>query len=417
MRKIIISGMIGNGLEWYDYALYGHCAAIIGRLFFPLGNEFISLIAAFGIFAAGFAMRPLGAIVFGYIGDRYGRKIALSASILLMAIPTTFIGLLPTYEQIGIAAPILLTVIRLLQGLSLGGEFSGSIIFVVEHAPFHRRGVVGCTSMLSMCIGILLGSATAVGVAELMPSTSFEVWGWRIPFLISVLIGAIGWYIRAHLHESPIYEKAKKEGGLSKTPIRETFQNHKMQMLIGVGIYLTVTVPFYILTVFMNTFFISFLKYPVGVSLTLNTFSMGLLTFLIPFAALLSDRIGRKPVLTLGAFAFVCLSLPIFWLFSQSNIYAIIAGLVIFASLVAFYIPTVPTVLVEIFPTSIRYTGLALSYNISAAVFGGTAPMVATWLINKTESNLSVGVYIMIYAAITLVILRFYKETYRVSLH
>ncbi len=185
MRKVVISGMIGNGLEWYDYALYGHMAAIISKLFFPSDDPFTSLIATFGVFAAGFAMRPIGAILFGYVGDRYGRKTSLAFSILLMAIPTAAIGLLPTYAQIGIWAPILLTVIRLLQGLSLGGEFSGSITFMVEHAPPDKRGIIGSAAVVSLVAGMLLGSLMATIFAKALSPEDFESWGWRVPFLLA----------------------------------------------------------------------------------------------------------------------------------------------------------------------------------------------------------------------------------------
>lgn len=410
MKKILLSGMIGNALEWYDYALYGHCAVIISRLFFPSSNDFIGLMAAFGVFAAGFLMRPLGAILFGYIGDQYGRKLALSLSILLMAIPTACLGLLPTYEQIGILAPLLLTIIRLLQGLSLGGEASGSIIFMVEHTSPKRRGLVGSTVMCSASIGILLGSATAAGVAKLMTEIEFESWGWRIPFLISFFIGGIGWYIRTHLDESPLYEALKADGALSKMPLKELLLFHKKPLLLGIGIYITLAVSFYVLTVFLNSFMTTTLHYPVAEALSLNTLTIGLLALFIPIIGALSDVIGKRKILLMTVFGFLLFSLPIFWLITSGSYLYLICGIVFFSLLVASYTAPFPAVFVELFPVRIRYTGLALSYNFSVTVFGGTAPLVVTWLLNKTGNPYSIAAYMMSLVTLSALALLLYKE-------
>lgn len=413
MRKVILSGMIGNGLEWYDYALYGHFAALLSTLFFPNENAYISLIATFGVFAAGFAMRPLGAILFGWIGDKYGRKTALTTAILMMAFPTAAIGLLPTYAQIGIWAPVLLTLIRLLQGISLGGEFSGSIAFMVEHAPPHKRGLVGSAAVFSLVAGMLLGSVVATIFANAFSQEVFESWGWRIPFLLGLLIGYVGFYIRAHTHESPNFISAKETNELSATPVREAFRDHSLSMLKAIGVYLTVTVPFYVLTVFMNSFLSKILGHSIKEALIINTISMVILMVVIPVSAFLSDKYGRKVVLMCSAGALLVLAYPIFYFTTQEGFLIPLAAQCLFAVLVGSYISCIPALLVELFPTRVRFTGMSISYNMCAALFGGTAPVVATWMIEKTGSNTSVAFYLMACSIISLITLYFYKDTYK----
>lgn len=417
MRKVVVAGMIGNGLEWYDYALYGHFAALISLHFFPAENAYVSLIATFGVFAAGFAMRPIGAILFGYIGDRHGRKLSLTLSILLMAVPTACIGLLPTYAEIGMLAPVALTIIRLLQGLALGGELSGSITYVVEHAPMHRRGLIGSTSMISMMCGILVGAAAASLMAELLTEEEFTEWGWRVPFLFGLVIGLVGFYIRSFLDESPTYEDAKAEGHLSSKPFRDTIRHHWRTLLVGIGAYIAVTFPFYVLIVFMNSFLSKIVGYGLDEALYTNTAAMFIVLACIPIGAHISDRKGRKPVMVAAALGFVLLAVPAFWLIDTHNVLLALAGQAMLAVLVGFYISPIPALLVEIFPTSVRYTGMALACNVAAAAFGGTAPAFTTWMIKLTENNLIVGVCVTVSALISLVALKFYKETYRIALN
>ena len=417
MRKVVIAGMIGNGLEWYDYALYGHFAAIISTQFFPSENVFVSMIATFSVFAAGFLMRPLGALVFGYIGDRYGRRVSLAISILLMAIPTACIGLLPTYEQIGILAPVLLTIIRVLQGLALGGEFSGSITYVVEHAPANRRGLAGSTSLISMMLGILIGAAAATACAELLTEEEFNSWGWRVPFVAGLVIGLIGFYIRSMLDESPAYEEAKEAGHLSETPLKEVFTKHWKDLVLCIGLYIAVTIPFYVYVMFMNSYMHKILHYPLNVALYTNTVGQFAVLLLIPVFGWLCDRIGRKPIFIMASVGYLLCSYPVFQLIESGNPQLALIAQLIFAVILAAYITPIPAVLVEQFPTSVRYTGMALACNICAALFGGTAPMVVTWLIKVTGDNTAVAAYVTVAAAISFVATCFYKETNKIPLN
>jgi MHS family proline/betaine transporter-like MFS transporter len=413
MKKVIFSGMIGNGLEWYDYALYAYMVTTISKLFFPAGDETLNLLATLGIFAVGFIARPFGGVLFGIIGDKFGRRTALVASIFLMAFPTGCIGLLPTYEQIGILAPLLLIVLRMLQGLSLGGAFSGTVIFLVEHAPPNKRGLISSVSLVSLVIGVLLGSLVVMLMQVSLSDAQFESWGWRVPFLLGVPFGFVGLYIRNHVEESPIYEEAKQNDALSKTPVRDVLTGEWRHVLQTIGIYISLVMPFYLVTAYFITFTENTLGRSRTEALLLNVMVMLILLVLSPLSAALSDRIGRRKLLMSAAAAFLLLSYPLFSLLLMKDLNSIILGHIFFAVLVSIYTAPVMPVLVEIFPTRVRYTGMALSYNISAAVFGGTAPLVAQWLINQTGDVHSIAYYVMACAVISLTALFFYRDRYK----
>lgn len=413
MRKVVISGMIGNGLEWYDYALYAQFAPIIAQHFFP--DSEIRDILTFAVFAAGFIVRPLGGVIFGAIGDRLGRRLALVIGILTMAIPTAAIGMLPGYQTIGIAAPIILTIIRLIQGFSLGGEFSGCIAYIVEHAPMEKRGLAGSASFVSMCMGMLFGLVTANAFSYFMPKEQLVDWGWRIPFIAGLFIGGVGLYIRSHLSESPLYKLAKETGGLSKSPLRETVTKYWQELFVAIGIYITVTAPFYTSTVFIENFMKSLGYNETQASLT---GSIILITLIIgfPISAAISDRIGRKPVLLFSTIALIALIYPIFLMLGSMDYKIALFSQILFASIVACYMGPIPTLLVEIFPTRVRFTGVALSYNLSAAIFGGSAPMVGMMLMKFTGNKYAMSYYLIALALVSLFALKYYKETYRKNL-
>lgn len=398
VKKVIASTMLGNGLEWYDYALYGTFTALISKHFFPAGDDAVALIATFGIFAVGFLMRPLGAMFFGYIGDRYGRKNALALSILLMAFPTACIGLLPTYGEIGLWAPILLTVIRLVQGVAVGGEFGGSIVYLVEHATPNNKNQMGSLSMLSMLIGLLFGAGIAAGLAQVLPPEDFDTWGWRIPFILGFFIGIIGLYIRAKLDESPVFVEAKAAGHTSQAPIKDALQQNHKEILLGVGIYLAVTIPFYIQTVFMPSFMVKFLKFSTADSLLI--FALSLLTMMVvaPISAWLSDNKDREVVLKVVLILYVAFAMPYIYLLEQKTFAFVLASQLTFSAILGAYIAPIPTLVVELFPTKTRYTGMSLACNLAAAIFGGTAPILVTKMISLSGSNAPISLYIMVAA-------------------
>ncbi|MDA1342793.1 MAG: MFS transporter [Proteobacteria bacterium] len=395
VKKVIASTMIGNGLEWYDYALYGTFTALISKHFFPPGDDAVALIATFGIFAVGFLMRPLGAMFFGYIGDKYGRKNALALSILLMAFPTACIGLLPTYQEIGLWAPVLLTLIRLVQGVAIGGEFGGSIVYLVEHASTKNKNQMGNFSILSMLIGLLSGAMIAAALAHFMPAEAFDSYGWRIPFIMGFFIGIVGLYIRTKLDESPVFMEAKEAGHTSDAPIKEALQKSHKEILLGIGVYLAVTIPFYIQTVFMPSFLVKFLKFSTSDSLLI--FSLSLLTMMVvaPISAWLSDNKDREIVLKVVLISYIAFAIPYSYMLEQNTFAAVLTAQLLFAVILGSYIAPIPTLVVELFPTKTRYTGMSLACNLAAAIFGGTAPILVTKMITMTGSYSPIAFYIM----------------------
>ncbi len=395
MSKVIASTMVGNGLEWYDYALYGTFTALISKHFFPPGDEAVALIATFGIFAVGFLMRPLGAMFFGYIGDKFGRKNALALSILLMAFPTACIGLLPTYQAIGIWAPILLTLIRLVQGIAVGGEFGGSIVYLVEHASEKNRNFIGSLSMLSMLIGLLSGAMIATALAEFMPAEDFDNYGWRIPFILGFLIGIVGLYIRSKLDESPAFVEAKDAGHTSEAPVKDAVQKNYKEILLGIGIYLAVTIPFYIQTVFMPSFMVKFLHFSTADALLI--FSISLITMMIvaPVSAILADKKDRETLLQITLVLYLLFAIPYIYLLDFKIFTFALVSQIVFSIILGTYIAPIPTLVVELFPTKTRYTGMSLACNLAAAIFGGTAPILVTKMITATDSHLPIAFYII----------------------
>lgn len=395
MKKVVASTMLGNGLEWYDYALYGTFTALISKHFFPAGDENVALIATFGIFAIGFLMRPLGAMMFGYIGDKYGRKNALSLSILMMAIPTACIGLLPTYEMIGIYAPILLTLIRLVQGVAIGGEFGGSIVYLVEHAKPENKNRVGSLSMISMLIGLFFGTMISALLAKFMSAEDFDTFGWRIPFILGFFIGLVGLYIRTKLHESPVFIEAQEAGHISESPISETFKNNYKEILLGVGLYLAVTIPFYLQTVFMPSFMVKFMHFSSADALTIYLIVLGVMMICTPISAMLCDTTNRERLMKIVTVCYVLFAIPYVYLLDYKTFTFALISQMVFASIIAFYIAPIPTLVTELFPARTRYTGMSLACNLAAAIFGGTSPMLITALITGTGSNYPIAIYVM----------------------
>jgi len=415
IQRVIVSCMIGNALEWYDFALYGYFATTIGALFFPKFSPFASLMATFGIFAAGFIMRPLGGVIFGHIGDKIGRKNALLWSIYLMAIPTTLIGLLPTYEQIGWIAPLLLTIIRLAQGLSMGGEFTGSMVFVVEHAQQRNRGLYGSWVVFSLLLGILVGSAVATATCHFLSEDQLMGWGWRIPFILSVAGGFVGSIMRRTVHEPEQFTEAKQRHKEHSTPVKELFKHHLGTIAYVVIIELTLSIGFYLIVTFINNFLTALLNFDMVTSLMMTTVSMVAMGIVIPIAGWLSDKIGRKAVLIPSALAFTFFAYPLFTALEGSFTSALLAQVSLSFIMGVFFAP-IPATLVEMFPLSVRYSGLSIAHSISMAVFGGSAPLIATWLIQATGNNAAPALYLGAASLISAIALLFLKDRFKEEL-
>lgn len=403
LRRNTIGGVIGNVLEWYDFAVFGYFAPIIGAHFFPAESQLAALINAFGVFAAGYLMRPLGGLIFGFIGDRMGRKHALQWSVLLMAIPTTMLGLLPTYAQIGVTASVLLVLLRLLQGLSVGGELIGSMSFITEIAPANRRGLFGSWTLFSATCGVMLGSAVAAAAHWLLEPATLTSWGWRLPFMAGLLVGGIGLWMRKGMVETPDFQRLKDTGEVDRNPLLDAIQSTPTHIIRVGAMVVLMGGGFYMLFVWWPTYLTKIVTPPVPHALTVNTISMAALMMLIPVAGWLSDRVGRKTVMVTSLVGFVLAGWPLFVLTDHGTFLAALCAQLVFALLLAGLQGPMPAAMVEMFPARTRLSGIGVGYNISLAVFGGTAPLVSTWLVAHTGSIMAPAYYLIFLAAVSLV--------------
>ncbi len=397
--RTVAAGVVGNVLEWYDFALYGFFAPTIGRLFFPSESRVASLLATYGVFALAFAMRPLGGLIFGHIGDRIGRKKALELSVLLMAVPTTLLGLLPTYHDIGLAAPIALTAIRALQGISVGGEFIGSISFLGEHAPSNRRGLLGSWTSASATLGAVLGSLVAALVNAFLP----HEWGWRLPFCSGIAVGLAGLWLRRDISETPDFVKASREGTLTRSPVLEAVRHDRGAVLRTFGLSILMSVGFYMPFVWLPTWLGHLREPPLPGALTSNAITLAVLAALLPIGGWLSDLLGRRRALCIGAIAYFAVAMPLFAVLERAAYASALAAQVGLAAAAGLYFGPCPAAFVELFPTRTRYSGVAMGYNAAQALCGGTAPLIATWLVHATGTARSAAAYLMAAAAVSLV--------------
>ena len=405
----ILGGTVGNVLEWYDFAVYGFLAPIMSPLFFPADSGLTGLMKTYGIFAAGYLMRPIGGVIFGYVGDRLGRKTALQWSIAMMAIPTVLVGLLPVHASIGSTAAVLLILLRLIQGISVGGELIGSMSYLVETAPENRRGLAGSWSVCGGVSGILLGSLVASVLGGLLGEEAMNEWGWRVPFLLGVVIFAIGSWLRRTLVESADFENANADEPNATLPIIAVLRDMPRRVMhLSISILLFAT-SFYLLFVWMPTYLSKMVTPPVEHALDVNTAAMVFLLIMIPLGGRLSDSIGRKPVMLTATVLMGLLVYPAFLILDQGVMLYALAIQLLFAVLLGLIQGPLPAFMVECFPVKVRYTAIGLSYNITLAIFGGTAPLVSTWLIQTTGDLASPAIYLVVLAIISSTSMYFMK--------
>ncbi|MFE6168537.1 MFS transporter [Viridibacillus arvi] len=418
MRKIWIASLVGSSIEWFDYFLYGTVAALVfNQVFFVNEDPTIGLLLSYASFALAFFIRPFGGVIFSHIGDRIGRKKTLVITLSLMGAATFGMGLLPTYQAIGIWAPILLITLRLVQGLGIGGEWGGALLLAVEYAPKEKRGLYGAIPQMGVTIGMVLGTI-ALSLMSLLPEGSFMTWGWRVPFLISAILVLFGLWVRKGIDETPSFKKVQESGDIPKLPIVETLKNYWREVLIAIGAKVVETAPFYI----FGTFVVSYATSNLGFSRTavLNSVMVAtvITTILIPIMGSLSDKYGRKKLYIAGTVGMMLYAFPYFWMLQQQSVallvIATIVGLgVIWAPITA----VLGTMFSEIFDAKVRYTGITLGYQIGAAVAGGTAPLVATaLLVNFNNSYVPVALYIIITAIISLLAIWAVKDRSRENL-
>jgi MHS family proline/betaine transporter-like MFS transporter len=383
--------------EWYDYAVYGYFAVIIGKNFFPHADKIMEIMSAFAVFATGFIMRPLGAILFGYIGDRLGRRKALFLSVVMMAISTCLLGVIPTYHQIGILAPIFLVMIRLVQGIAVGGNYGGSFVFAIEHADANKKGFAGSLVELGVIIGFLLGSAVAVMFSNLLGEDNLQEWGWRIPFLLGLIALFAGVYIQKHTEETPSFQNMQNTvKQRTQLPIASIFKLHKRKMVQAAGFVLFDVVGIYILFSYLTTYLTTYTQIPAQTALQMNTINLLCMVLCIPLFGIAADRFGYKKIMYFAAVSFLILSYPAFVIFSQGNILQCWIMQFLFAIAMAAVYGVLPVAIVELFPVDVRYSASSFVCNVSAAIFGGTAPWFSTWLIYKTGLLTAPALYLML---------------------
>lgn len=410
MKRVILGAALGNMIEWFDYATYGYLAATIATVFFASGDDNAALLGVFGVFALSFIVRPLGGIIWGHFGDKIGRKRVLILTILMMSLSTFGIGLIPGYSEIGIAAPLLLLLCRLIQGFSASGEYAGASLFIAEYAPQKRRGLLVSMVPASTAVGLMLGAVVASLLELSLTSEALHNWGWRIPFLLSGPLGLIGLWIRLKLEDTPMFkemEQSKEAGQISV--FRGIRQNWK-QILVAFGIICLNAVGFYIILSYMPTYLSDVLGYS---SLNANMITIvTLFTYVIflPFIGMLADRLGRKPVLISACVLFILLTYPLFLMISAGGFITILA-MILLGAILAGNDGVLATFLSEMFPTNVRYSSFAFSFNLGNAIFGGTAPLVATFLITQTGNAFSPAFYLMAAALIAFAALTRVKET------
>ena len=420
LRRATVASFIGNFVEWFDYAAYGYLAAVIAVVFFPETDKTTGLLAAFAVFAVSFVIRPIGGIVWGHWGDKFGRRSALSLSILIMSGATFLIAFLPSYEQVGVLSPLLLLLVRLVQGFSASGEYAGASAFLAEYAPKNQRGFYTSMVPASTAAGLLLGSLMVTLLHATLTPEQMHQWGWRLPFLLAAPFGLIGRYIRLHLQDTPKFREM--EGRLAENekdtalPIRQLLTTYRKKVLIACGVVCLNAVAFYMMLSYMPTY----LSVELNVSETLSfiSSSIALAAYIgfVFFMGYLSDHHGRKTMLVSASVLFIVLAVPLFQILGHGHFWAIVLVQIVFGALLAMNDGTLPSFLAEIFPTPVRYSGFALSFNTGNALMGGTAPLVSTWLISLTGNKLAPAWYLMAIALLALVAMLLSHETFREEL-
>ncbi len=418
-KKVALASFMGTTIEWYDFYLYGTAAALVfPALFFPNLDPLIGTMAAFGSYAAGFIARPLGSMIFGHFGDKVGRKKMLTISLLLMGVATTLMGVLPTYNSVGLLAPLLISLLRIVQGFAVGGEWGSAVVMSVEHAPPNKRGLFGSFPQMGVPAGLLLSTLAFSIVSNSMSNETFLVWGWRIPFLLSALLVIVGLYVRLKVSESPAFLEVASKNQQEKNPVQTVLREQKKPLFLTIGMKLLQNAVFYIYTVFVLSYIATTLKLDnsVGLNAVMISSVIGLAT--LPLWSHLSDKIGRKPVYLFGTIASTLFVFPFFWMLNTGSILLITIGIIIGLNILhdAVYGPQA-VYFSELFGTKVRLSGASIGYQVGAIIAGGFSPLIATYLLAEFDGQYwPIAVYLSILGILSIISTIFARETFRDSL-
>jgi MFS family permease len=415
-KKILALSSLGGALEFYDFIVFIFLAKILGELFFPAASAIASLMGALAVFAIGYLARPLGGIIFGHFGDKSGRKKTFVATVFLMAIPTFLIGLLPTYHHIGILAPCLLIILRLLQGFSVGGEIPGAVVFSVETIMINNRCFATGLIFFGINTGMLAGSFFSSLLLHGLNSQQLMSWGWRLPFLLGGALGLLSYYLRKRLQETPIFKQLEKKEAHAHLPITTVFRHHPsklFQSIILTAMQAIIISTFYL---YMPTYLASFFHFPLDKLLALTTVNILLLMLPVLAISYWSDKIGRKKIIMVGTLFFCIFPYPLFSLFQHNDFHLVIFVALLCTLFAGCIMGCFSCMMAELFPTHVRYSGVAISYNVGFGIVGGLTPLIVTSLIHWTNNSLAPSWFLMAIAIVSFITLLFVRETYRAPL-
>lgn len=412
-KRAVVAAVIGNFIEWYEFTIYGFLAVVIAPLFFPAENALVSLMATFAVFGVAFVMRPIGALFFGSVGDRVGRRNTLAVVIILMSGATFLIGLLPTYATIGILAPLLLLLARMVQGFAVGGEFGGATAFMVEYAPEDKRGLYGSWQFFTQGVSLAVGLLLVTGLTAAISEEALASWGWRIPFLVALPMGLIGLYIRLKLEDTPAFQAVREHSEVERAPLKQTLRRHGKNLLKIVGLTWPLTGLVYLL-IFAPTYLSQQVGVPISQAYTAVIGGMLAWVAVVIVSAVISDRIGRrKPFLIASPVLTAVVIVPVFMLLETASFPAIALALVVVGCVIGLASGVYAAAMCEVFPTNVRYSSLSLGYSVAVAIFGGSTPLIFTALLAATGNPLSPAFYLVAAGAVGLVAALLFPETAR----